>query len=178
MGKQEDAARSDAESVAPDVTGRVRVIVENVSPAVDGGRFPVKRVVGDTVDVTADIFTDGHDELTAILLYRSSADGEWVETPMSLDVNDRWLGAFALERIGTYEYTISAWVDPFKSWAAKLRKRVAADQDTAVDLEMGAIILEEVVHQASGHDADRLRGLASALRLKNHTPRLVTSRTG
>ena len=150
-------------------TAMQRVVIDNVSPAVDGGRFPIKRIVGESVLVSADIFADGHDELDVLLLHRSTTADEWTETPMSLDVNDRWYGAFDLETIGHYEYSIIAWVDPFKSWATKLTKRVGAGQDTTVDLEIGANILEESSSRATGDDAIRLLQLASALRMDGHS---------
>ena len=150
-------------------TAMQRVVIDNVSPAVDGGRFPIKRIVGESVLVSADIFADGHDELDVLLLHRSTTADEWTETPMSLDVNDRWYGAFDLETIGHYEYSIIAWVDPFKSWATKLTKRVGAGQDTTVDLEIGANILEESSSRATGDDAIRLLQLASALRMEGHS---------
>jgi starch synthase (maltosyl-transferring) len=90
---------------------RYRIIIEGVSPEVDGGRFPAKSTVGDMVDVEADIYADGHDTLAAHLLYRRKSETKWTETPMHLLGNDRWRGAFKVEKTGDYLFTIRAWVE-------------------------------------------------------------------
>ena len=83
-----------------------RVVIENVQPSVNDGRFPVKRTVGESVRVTADIFADGHDLLNAVLLHRRAAATEWTETPMELLGNDRWAGEFTVEAMEPYAYTV------------------------------------------------------------------------
>ena len=96
--------------------GRVRAVIENITPSVDGGRFAAKRVVGDQVVVEADCFTDGHDTLACMLLWRSEGDRAWRETPMLALGNDRWRGSFPASAVGRYRYTVMAWVDAFLSW--------------------------------------------------------------
>ena len=95
--------------------GRERVIIERMSPEIDGGRFAIKRVPRDEVVVSADIFTDGHDRISAVLKYRPAQASSWSETNLEPLENDRWRGAFAVSEIGEYVYTIEAWVDAFKS---------------------------------------------------------------
>jgi starch synthase (maltosyl-transferring) len=90
---------------------RYRIVIEGVSPEVDSGRFPAKATIGDTVDVTADIYADGHDSLGASLLYRHNSESNWTETPMRLLGNDRWQGSFKVEITGDYIFTIRAWVE-------------------------------------------------------------------
>jgi starch synthase (maltosyl-transferring) len=90
--------------------GRERVVIENVKPEIDGGRFPIKRVIGEKVLVRADIFADGHDSVSARLLFRKQGAGAWHEAVMHLSLNDRWQGEFEVEEIGVYEYTIEAWL--------------------------------------------------------------------
>ena len=87
--------------------GRVRVIIEGVSPEVDGGRFPAKRTIGDKVRVEADIFTDGHDSIAARLLFKPAGATGWHEVPMQALVNDRWTGEFTVSELGRYSYTNS-----------------------------------------------------------------------
>jgi starch synthase (maltosyl-transferring) len=87
--------------------GRRRVVIEAVSPAVDGGRFPIKRIVGDRVTVEADIFADGHDALRCMLRYHQPGARSWEETEMALTHNDRWRGAFEVRELGRYEYTMA-----------------------------------------------------------------------
>src|ERR1700722_18415488 len=109
--------------------GRVRVVIEGVRPEIDCGAFPVKRIVGDSVTVQADIFTDGHDLVAADLLYRHSYEQTWQRTPMEAQANDRWSAQFAASQIGRYHYTIEAWIDRFGTWRSAMRKRIEAGQD-------------------------------------------------
>jgi len=84
--------------------GRKRVVIEGISPEIDGGRFPAKRTVGDQVRVEADIFTDGHDSIAASLLVHRENSGDWTEIPMQALVNDRWHAAFRVKEIGRYGF--------------------------------------------------------------------------
>src|SRR5579872_489657 len=93
--------------------GRARAVIENVMPRVDGGRFAIKRIAGDRVEVEADCFADGHDVLACRLLHRHEDDARWTEAPMAPLGNDRWRGEFLVDDIGRYRYTICAWVDAF-----------------------------------------------------------------
>ena len=155
-------------SKMPDcATARARVVIESVSPVVDGGRFPAKRVVGDTIDIAADIFADGHDELAAVVRYLEPGRRAWLEIPMSLLTNDRWHATFEAVVPGVHVFSVEAWVDPYKSWATKLAKRVAAGQDTTVDLQIGARLLKEAADRAKAKDAMRLRRLATTLHPKD-----------
>jgi starch synthase (maltosyl-transferring) len=123
--------------------GRTRVIIENVTPRVDDGTFPIRRIVGDTVTVEADVFTDGHDAISCALLYKKEGGVEWTEVPMEPLVNDRWQGAFKVQELGRYLYTVSAWVDRFKTWSRALAKRVEANQDVTIELIIGAEMIAE-----------------------------------
>ena len=118
-----------------------RVVVEGVLPQVDGGRFPVKRVAGDQVVVTADVFADGHDVLAAALLFRKAGDRDWQETPMALLDNDRWSGQFVVDALGRYEYTVEGWIDRFESWRHELTKKFEAGQDVSSELLEGAALI-------------------------------------
>src|SRR5581483_3169954 len=119
--------------------GRRRVVIENVSPQIDAGRYAVKRTAGERVIVEADLFADGHDTLSAVVKYRKTVPGtaavpaQWHEAPMTLVENDRWRGGFTVSEIGEYTFTVEAWVDHFKSWRADLQKKLKANQDVAVD---------------------------------------------
>src|SRR6516164_8312298 len=106
--------------------GRSRVVIENVKPEIDCGRFPAKRTVGESMTVEADIFADGHDALSALLLYRKDGVSRWTDIPMQPLVNDRWRGAFEVQEIGDHYYTVQAWVDRFKTWRQGLAKKVEA----------------------------------------------------
>ncbi|GAC1333748.1 MAG: alpha-1,4-glucan--maltose-1-phosphate maltosyltransferase [Chloroflexota bacterium] len=144
--------------------GRNRVVIEGVVPEVDGGRFPIKRRPGETVLVEADAFTDGHDAVSCVLLYRVAGAASWSEVPMTALVNDRWQGAFGVTELAQYQYTVLAWVDRFKTWHRDFIKRVDAGQDVAVDLLIGAEVVEEAALHVTGPDAGRLLGFVKALR--------------
>jgi starch synthase (maltosyl-transferring) len=129
-----------------------RVLIEGVAPAIDGGRFPIKRIVGASVTVTADVFAEGHDRLAAVLRFRSSGEATWQEVAMHALVNDRWQGQFTVAQLADYDYTIVAWVDQFASWRSALVKKFEAGQDVASELLEGAELLRQAAARASGPD--------------------------
>jgi starch synthase (maltosyl-transferring) len=144
--------------------GRNRVIIEGVKPEIDSGGFPIKRTVGEKVVVEADIFTDSHDALSCVLLYRKDGESQWKEHPMVFLVNDRWQGEFAVTELGQYRYTVQAWVEHFKSWRQGLLKKFDAGHDISVDLLSGADLVEEAIKRAARSDAKKLKELALSLR--------------
>jgi starch synthase (maltosyl-transferring) len=123
-------------------TGKGHAAIENVEPEINGGRFRAKAVVGDAVEVSADIFRDGPDLLGAALRYRGPGDKRWSETTMTLVDNDRWSGSFMPTRIGRWSYTIEAWTDHFATWRRYLIRKVEAGDDVDVELEEGARSIE------------------------------------
>ncbi|MFL5797360.1 MAG: maltotransferase domain-containing protein [Actinomycetota bacterium] len=154
-------------TVAPGASvgeGRRRAVIESVSPEIDGGRFPVKRVTGEGVTVEADVFADGHDELAVELRWRREDERRWRDAPMASLGNDRWRGSFAVEELGRYRYTVRAWVDRFASWHQGLLKKVEAGQDVRVDLQIGAELVEGALGRARGRDRQLLRQAAASMR--------------
>ena len=151
-----------ADPVAPG-DGRRRAVIEAVTPQVDSGRFPIKRVVGEPVTVEADAFVDGHDGVSVVLRHRPATTAAWTEIPMVALGNDRWRGEFAVREVGRHVYTVSAWVDRFGTWRHDLEKRVEAGQDVSVDLRIGAALVVAAADRADGPDAERLRALAAEL---------------
>src|SRR5881394_3178756 len=93
-----------------------RVVIRGVEPEIECGRFPAKRVIGESVTVERDVFADGHDSLAAVVRYRHENDEAWSEVPMEELGNDRWRAAFPVERLGHYLYSVSGWIDPFLTW--------------------------------------------------------------
>lgn len=156
--------------------GKRRAIIEGVSPEINGGRYPIKRVIGESVTVEADIFTDGHDSLSAMLLYRKSSEKQYHSTMLEPLINDRWRGSFEIEEIGKYHYTIWAWVDHFKTWTRDLAKRIDAGQDISVDLLIGAELVEAAANRAPEDSANQLREAAGSLRSTNAdaVPQILT----
>lgn len=135
---------------------RQRVTIEGVFPEIDGGRYPIKRVPGERVAVCADLLADGHDAVTARVLFRQEKDSGWAFSPMRLLGNDRWEGLFCVKGPGVYFYTIEAWIDTFKTWRQDMQKRLAANQALKVDLLIGAALVQEASKRASGADAKKL----------------------
>ncbi len=140
-----------------------RVVIEGVKPQIDAGRFPIKRTIGETVTVRADIFTDGHDAIAGRLMHRKSEVLAWEETALEFVVNDRWRASFRVRELGRYVYTLCAWVDAFQSWYRDLAKRLDAAQDVAVELLAGAEIVAAAARRASGTDAEWLHERAKQL---------------
>lgn len=155
-----------------------RIVIENVQPEIDEGRFPIKRVIGERVKVMADIFTDGHDLSTARLLYREQDAAEWQQVPMSLIENDRWGGLFCVDQLGAYQYTVEAWVDHFKTWQHDIRKKFEAGQDLSVDLLIGVRYIDEGSRRAINEDAVRLIELAEVLKNEANQERAVSVAVG
>ncbi len=143
--------------------GRRRVIIEGVSPEIDCGRFPIKRIPGEPVLVEANIFADGHDVLAATLLYKSEGDRAWSEVPMEELVNDRWRGVFPAGPVGRMRYTLEAWVDHFLTWRRDLKKRIDAHQELTLPLQIGAGLVRGAAGRAGRADAKLLGDLAKQL---------------
>jgi starch synthase (maltosyl-transferring) len=176
-----------------------RVVIERVRPSIAGGRFPIKRTVGDAVRISADIFADGHDVITAMVRNRQptghgsrGAASRWRESPMALAApgTDEWHGQFSVGDLGWHEYQIVAWVDRFRSWRRDLRLRAAAGQELDVELLEGALLVRDAAGRAAliargeaaqGQDDDRLDDDSSATEdvewLLNHADRLSESTT-
>lgn len=157
--------RTSATLPPPDLPadGRRRVVIESISPAVDDGRFAVKRIAGDRVEVEADCFADGHDTLDCVLRYRREGDRDWQETRMVALGNDRWRGAFTVPATGRYQYAVTAWVDAFLSWRHDFARRVEAE-DLRVAALVGADWIDAAASRASGKDRAGLKQWATRIR--------------
>src|SRR4029077_14802974 len=141
-------------------------VIENLQPLVDSGRYPIKRVVGEDLVVEADVFKDGHDVVAALLKWRVLGEKRWHETPMAFLDNDRWRGTCTLYLNATYEYTVEAWTDTFRTWqhefAAKFEAGIAPLTSEALE---GAEIVEGDSRRARIRaDAARLMELSLEIR--------------
>jgi starch synthase (maltosyl-transferring) len=132
------------------IDGRVRVVIENIQPVVDGGRFPIKRIVGDVVVVEADCFADGHDVVACALLWRRAEVDTWQSTPMLPLGIDHWQASFPVETMGLWRYTVCAWVDPFLSWQRDFARRVNL-ADVQLAAATGAELIEQIAVRAGQH---------------------------
>ena len=140
-----------------------RVVIEAPYPSVDNGRFSAKRTLGDVVRVQADVFTEGHDHVAAAIRWRHEHDANWQEAPMTPLENDRFDASFVVDRLGTYWFTVGAWVDEFGTWLSTLRARVDARQDVRVDLLEGLQMLERSVARSALDDRRTVEQLMSDL---------------
>lgn len=140
-----------------------RVVITHVTPEVDGGRFAVKRVSGESVAVDADIFLDGQDEISCEVQFSGPSGANWEASAMAELGNDHWRAAFPVTELGQYRYRIEAWPDPFKSWRRDLQKRIDSGQGVEVELIAGAQLVREAAERATGADKSRLLDRAGAL---------------
>ena len=135
----------------PDSRASARtVVIERVRPQLDEGRHPNKRVVGDRVTVTADVFREGHDAIAGVVLYRERGAPAWREAPLEYVDNDAWTGSFVVERNARYEYTLEAWPDLYGTWHHETEKKRAADQPIALELREGRALIDEAHARAIG----------------------------
>jgi len=150
--------------------GRKRVIIEEIQPSVDAGRYPAKRVLGDTVTVTAAIFADGHDHLGARLLVRHHTERSWQTQaiPFTELGNDLWSASFTADKLGLWYFTIEAWVDHFDTWVSDLQKRLASQADGTQDIPLAMLIganhLDAIANRARSADRKTLKDAAKAFR--------------
>ncbi len=142
---------------------RLRVAIEHVEPEIDGGRYPIKRVLGDTIVVAADLFADGHDVIRGLLRSRHESQDQWLDAPLSAIGNDRWHASFQVTELGQYRYSIMGWVDHFATWQRDMRKRLNAQQDVTVDLLIGTQLIEQAGRHASDASQRRLKDLQAML---------------
>ena len=135
------------------------VVIENLQPLIEGGRYPIKRIVGEDLAVEADIFKDGHDVVAAVLKWRVLGKREWRETPMTFVDNDRWRGVCTLYDEAVHEYTVEAWTDTFRSWQSEFAKKFEGGiSDLRSEALEGAALVEGAARRARDQaDAARLR---------------------
>jgi starch synthase (maltosyl-transferring) len=138
-----------------------RIVIQYPSPAIDAGRFAVKRCVGDTVTVSADVFRDGHEIIRAVVRYRGPGDSRWREAELArIDAHlegVRWSTEIVLDRQGRWQYTIEAWTDVFGTWRAELARKVAAGQsELAGELSEGIVLLSGAAQRIPARGARAL----------------------
>jgi len=140
-------AQASSAQVADRLVSRFRI--EDVYPSVDGGRFPVKRIVGETVEVWADIFRDGHDVAAAALVWRLERDEKWCHVAMEHRGNDRWVGRFVPAEVGRYIFAVAAWTDVVATWRRDVQLKRSAGQDLRLEAQEGRQLM------ASLHPPDK-----------------------
>jgi starch synthase (maltosyl-transferring) len=151
-----DARRGLREELAP------AAVIENVMPRVDGGRFAAKRVVGEEVSVTADAFSHGHEKVACALRWRGPGQEDWSQAEMEALGNDRWKGAFTVDRIGPWQYSVACWVDHLASWREGFLRRIDP-ADVRLAARIGAELVTLSARSAQGYERDQLTGFAAQL---------------
>jgi hypothetical protein len=155
------------------------VVIENFRPLIEGGRYPVKRAVGEDLTVEADVFKDGHDVLSTVLKWRAAGAAKWHETPMKcIDPwnKDRWRATCVFFEIGAHEVTIEAWGDTFRSWQHEFAAKFnAAEPNLTSETLEGAKFVEQaaVRAEAIGQNVDATRLREYAAQIKAGTPEQV-----
>jgi starch synthase (maltosyl-transferring) len=133
------------------------IVIEHVEPELDGGRYPVKRIAGENLEVTADIFKEGHDVIAGILRYKILGEKHWQEVPMHHVDNDRWAGSFLLSENARYLYSLGAYIQSFETWRAELTKKHGVVPDLSSELLEGEAQLKEAIQRAKGPDKGLLK---------------------
>ena len=156
--------------------GRSRVVIEEITPQVNGGRYPACRIIGDEVTVTAAVFGDGHDHIAARLLYKHHTERSWRFVTMEPVSNDIWTGTFKVNKLGHWRFAVLGWVDHFDTWCSDLKKRLGAQpdpadpkptdvpQDIPLALRTGALLIEKAAKRASGTDSHNMTEIVTSLR--------------
>jgi starch synthase (maltosyl-transferring) len=143
--------------------GRERVVIEGIEPEIDSGRFPIKRIPGEKVLVRANVFADGHDSVSTMIMYRMSGEATWKEASMRFLDNDIWEGEFTPDTVGNWFYTVVGWIDHFMTWQKDIKKKQDAKQDIRVDLLICAELVNAASKAASGEDRKKLEKLSDLL---------------
>jgi starch synthase (maltosyl-transferring) len=142
------AAKPIAAKAEPlgEVARSARIAIERLTPSVDGGQFPAKRIVGRPITVEADIYADGHDILRADLLWRPDDDAHWRREPLTTVGNDRWRGGFTPDRVGRWQFTVEAWLDEY----ATLAHGIAAKRQAGMDIASELVEARALLHRLAG----------------------------
>lgn len=144
------------------LSGKKRVIIENVQPQVDGGLYPAKRTVGERVDVTAAIYGDGHDHIRGEVLYKKQGAKNWIQVELAPTYNDEWQASFYVPEKGNYVFTVQAWIDHFETWYDGFKKKALAKVNVTVELAEGVLLLKRL-----GKNNSSLLSIARKLEDKN-----------
>jgi len=155
------------------IQGRKRVVIDFVGPCIDGGRFPIKRTVGEGVTVQAHVFTDGHDHVRVELLYKHERQRNWRVVDMIPKPSDEWVASFETSKLGTCYFTVRAWISHFDTWQADLLKKYKANQDVTIDLKVGSDWITKAARIANKKDGTKLQKWGQILKHPEKTEKAV-----
>ena len=154
-----------------------RIRIEQVQPEIDDGRYPIKREVGDTVTVRADIFRDGHDKIAADLYFKPWYRSAWQSVPMTFVENDRWSGVFTVDENTRYDYTIGAQPDEYQTWVEEITKKLAAGLNVELEISEGLLLVQAAANRATAvsQELQDIRDAAAAAESQADSVELLTS---
>ena len=136
-----------------------RVVVDYVSPQVNGGEFHIKRVVNQIVNVNAHVLVDGHDIIAASVLYKHEGEKKWQEVRMQLDNNDEWFASFSVKKQGFYDYKVEGWVDYALNWQHGISCKIADKQNVKSELLEGVFYIKSILAKVSASENIYLKSL-------------------
>ncbi|RUA07356.1 MAG: alpha-1,4-glucan--maltose-1-phosphate maltosyltransferase, partial [Flavobacteriia bacterium] len=144
-----------------------RVVIDYVSPVLNGGEFPIKRVVNEVVNVEAHVFGDGHDLIGTSVLFKHKSARTWNEIRMKPGFNDEWFASFYVEKQGYYEYKIEGWIDHALTWQHGIKRKIENQQKVTSELLEGVKFIEAIYKRLSADDKAYLDHLKKIFRNKN-----------
>jgi len=133
-----------------------RVLIENVLPQLDNGAFDIKRIVNQTVQVSADVLADGHDVLACSLLFKHENDSKWTEIRMNESSNDEYISQFVVEKQGRYTYFVEGWIDYALNWQHGIEKKIIDNQNVKSELLEGAELLKPLLKKVNADEKNTL----------------------
>jgi starch synthase (maltosyl-transferring) len=154
-----------------------RVVIDYVSPSVNGGEFYIKRVVNEIVNVNAHILADGHDVLGASVLYKHEKEKKWIETRMTLIVNNEWEASFVVEKQGYYTYKVEAWVDYALNWQHGIKRKIDDNQHVNSELLEGIGYLKAIKNETEQNDSFYLDHLINIFAMAEHYDEAIREAT-
>jgi starch synthase (maltosyl-transferring) len=138
---------------------QTRIIIENVSPQLNGGSFAIKRIIGQKINVSADVFSDGHDVIQCCVKYKHESEKVWQEVRMNASINDEWHATFSVEKQGHYTYFVEGWVDYALNWQHGTERKINDHQYVKSELLEGAEYIRAILNVVEGYENDYLNRL-------------------
>jgi starch synthase (maltosyl-transferring) len=163
------AAVSNLPELAPNDPTGPRFLVEDIYPSIDGGRYPVKRIAGEPIEVWTDLLREGHDKIAAELLWRKETEATWRREPMALHSNDRWRASFTPSEPGRYLFAVEAWTDQFGAW----RHGLLLKRDAGLDISLEALEGRELLEDLQLRDPEAKRVIVRAKREFDRSPNVT-----
>jgi starch synthase (maltosyl-transferring) len=138
---------------------QTRIVIHQVRPQLDGGLYPIKRVVGQKVSLQADVFSDGHDVIASSVLYKHESEKKWTEVRMQPTHNDEWQAEFTVTQQGNYNYYVEGWVDYALNWQHGIERKIQDNQRVTSELLEGATYITAILNKLKGAEKTYAKNL-------------------